>query len=90
MYDLTKIARLETSLLDCFTDDLTLGKLIDQAILNLADNLSYEQVVQAWNRVMPMLDTDVAGCTMYPDIIEAHGKIKKFQQDILSKPDAEQ
>ena len=93
MYEITGITRLETSLLDCYNDDLTAGQLIDQAIINFPEDLFYEQVVQAWNKIMPWFDAGIAGCAdseSYQDILEAHNKIKQFQQDLFSKPDSEQ
>ena len=91
MYDITGITRLETSLLDCYKDELTPGQLIDQAIINFPEDLSYKQVEQAWAKIMPWFDVGVAGCAdAYPDILEAHIKIKQFQEDLFSKPDAEQ
>ena len=62
--------------------------MIDQAIMNFQGTLSYEQVVQAWNTIMPMFDKAIAGCP--PDVLEASNRVKQFQEDIFNGPDAEQ
>ena len=89
LYDMSKIDSLwGWDHPDCFTEDAALSQLVDKTIRNPPETLSYQQIVKAWNTVMPMLDKDIAGCSS--DVIAAHKRFKQFGEDILiNGPDSE-
>ena len=40
-----------------------------------------------WKEIAPMYEEDIKQCT---DVLEAYKAIKKYQQDVLERPDAKE
>ena len=59
---------------------------MDAAMMNQKAG-EFQKAIDQWKEIAPMYAEDIKSCT---DVLDAYNAIKKYQDDVLARPDAKE